>query len=309
MLSRRDIEKELGKGLSLYPFIPENIKENSINVTISEYAWCQCDMTVYWYGGDKFSIVKSANGANKIKKTINYKKGDKSIFNIHNGRNPNSQKSYLLLFPHQTTILETKEVIGIGNSIGGSVHSKVGIVALGIGDTGTMLGPGYCGHLMISLHNITDDIIILQVDTTFVTLTFNYLHTRVERISRTVPSHFDRLLEHNCKLETDDKTYFDEDWKGNLSLIQEKMQNSSEYQEYKKNIKKNAWKELKGYVNKKNLIALIAVIGVFSFLFLGSYYLDLKTGQSIWVDRFLNVGCSGLIGSILIGIWKFINKN
>ena len=32
MLSRRDIEKELGKGINIYPLVRENIKENSINL-------------------------------------------------------------------------------------------------------------------------------------------------------------------------------------------------------------------------------------------------------------------------------------
>lgn len=34
MLSRRDIEKELGKGINIVPLIQENFKENSINLTV-----------------------------------------------------------------------------------------------------------------------------------------------------------------------------------------------------------------------------------------------------------------------------------
>ena len=55
MLSRKDIEKEFGKELCFFPLIMENLKENSINMTISEYAWTQGRATVYWYGKDKFS--------------------------------------------------------------------------------------------------------------------------------------------------------------------------------------------------------------------------------------------------------------
>ena len=39
MLSRIDIENELGKGINIVPFNRENIKENSINLSASEYAW------------------------------------------------------------------------------------------------------------------------------------------------------------------------------------------------------------------------------------------------------------------------------
>lgn len=304
ILSRRDIEKELGKGLSIYPFIPTNLKENSINVTISTYAWCQGDLKVYWYGRDRFSVDGTKG---KILGTRGYKKGDKAIFNVYSKQHHGEiDKSYLLLFPHQTTILETEEVIGIGNMIGGAVHSKVGVVAQGIGDTGTMLGPGYCGHLMISLHNITDDIVALPVGDTFVSLTFDYLTTQVVRTSATVSSHYDRLLEHGCTLLAEDKTYFEEDWKGNFGLIQEKMSESVDFKEYKKKMKKGAWKELKKYLNKKNIIAICCVLAVFFGLYFLARYVDNCNNQTTWVDRFWNIGCSGLLGTMLVGLWRFL---
>lgn len=298
MLSRRDIEKELGKGLCFYPLKPSNIKENSINVTVSQYAWCQSAATVYWYGNDRFSLNKNGE---KIKKTKVYTKGEKAIFEDYTAGD-----QYLLLFPHQTTILETEEVIGIGNNIGGAVHSKVGIVAQGISDSGTMLGPGYCGHLMIPLHNITDDIITLKVGETFVSLTFDYLNTSVVRTSSTVSSHYDRLLEHHCQLSSVERDYFNEDWKVNFLSICGKMFNSDEYRDYKKQIQKNRFKELRKYINKKNIVALTAVIIAFTLLYIGAYYLDTKLQVTVWVDRFWNVGCSGLVGSLLIGLWRFI---
>lgn len=286
MLSRRDIEKELGKGLCLYPLKPSNIKENSINLTISQYAWCQRDATVYWYGENQFSL-----NANKgmVRERVTYGKGQRSIF-----KDPVNDKWYLILLPHQTTIIETEEVIGIGENIGGAVHSKVGIVVQGIGDTGTMLGPGYCGHLMVSLHNITDDIVSLEIGETFVSLTFDYLNTRVTRTSATVSSHYDRLLEHGCILDSQGKEYFMQDWKSNFSLLCNKMFESKEYVKYKNRIKKNQFKELRKYVNKRNITALLIVIFVFAGLYSGAIFLDAKTGSSIWVDRFWNVGCSGI---------------
>ena len=39
MLSNIDIENELGRGINIFPLKKENIKENSINLTISKYAW------------------------------------------------------------------------------------------------------------------------------------------------------------------------------------------------------------------------------------------------------------------------------
>lgn len=56
MLSKRDIEKELGKGINIFPVIRDNFKENSINLTVSENAWTQSSATVYWYGGKSFGL-------------------------------------------------------------------------------------------------------------------------------------------------------------------------------------------------------------------------------------------------------------
>ena len=39
MLSKFDIQKELGKGICLFPLNLENIKENSINLCAGDYAW------------------------------------------------------------------------------------------------------------------------------------------------------------------------------------------------------------------------------------------------------------------------------
>lgn len=295
MLSRRDIQKELGKELSIFPLRKSNIKENSINVTISKYAWCKTDLTVYWYDNDDFTVEKR-NGI-KSKVTKSFKHGDKAIF-----EDKNKNISYLLLFPHQTTVVETEEVIAIGNQLGGAVHSKVGIVAQGIGDTGTMLGPGYCGHLMISLHNITNDIIAVKVGTTFVSLTFDYLNTQVIRTSATVANHYDRLLEHKFNLSQEEKDYFSEDWKTNQETIRQKMIESKEYKEYRKEISKNTVKEIKKYFNKKNIIIISITIFILILLGVWASYADSHLSTPVWIARFWNIGFSGVLGTIIINI-------
>ena len=39
MLSKKDIERELGKGIAIVPFSATNVKDNSVNLTASKYAW------------------------------------------------------------------------------------------------------------------------------------------------------------------------------------------------------------------------------------------------------------------------------
>lgn len=152
MLSRNNIYKELGKNINIYPFISENIKENSVNLTIGGNSWTKGSGTVYWFGGDVFSLIK---GNTKPKDTQHFKSGQNCVFETYcNSKSRRRKEKYIILLPHSTTIIETNEVIGIGDKIGGTFHSKVGVVAKGVGHIGTMLGPGFCGHLMISVHNI-----------------------------------------------------------------------------------------------------------------------------------------------------------
>ena len=39
MFSKIDIQKSLGKDIIFFPFKEDNIKENSLNLTVSKWAW------------------------------------------------------------------------------------------------------------------------------------------------------------------------------------------------------------------------------------------------------------------------------
>ena len=81
MLSRKDIEKELGTGINIYPLHCNNIKGNSINFSVGQNAWSL----------SRGQIVKDKNGkwvlAPKVdngKKKIDIMTGDSAI--IHDGK-------------------------------------------------------------------------------------------------------------------------------------------------------------------------------------------------------------------------------
>lgn len=298
MLSRRDIEKELGKGINIYPLHKENIKENSINFTASVYAWTLGNATVHWLGDDKFTVFDSPK--TKQKRTL--RSGNKCVFYTDKSK----KNQYILLLPHSTTLVETEEVIAVENYIGGALHSKVGIVAKGVGHIGTMLGPGYSGHLMISLHNITDDVIAIKVGTTFVSLAFDYLSTQVVRTSATVSGHVDKFAELGVNATEEDRVNLTADWKSNVDEVRERMINSTEYKEYRAHIKKNMWREVKKYINKRNIFAVATVIAIFVILLWLATWADGKLTEPVWVERFWNVGCSGLVGSLLFSLFGFL---
>lgn len=293
MFSRQDINKELGKGISFYPFNPDNIKENSINFSVGEFAWSLKSGYVIKCGNDKYRKT----GKNDDK-SINIKKGSSAI--IKNG-----DKETLILLPHSTTIVETKEVIGLSNYIGGTIHSKVGIVAHGVGHISTMMGPCFCGHLMIAVHNVTDEVISINVGETFISLVFHYLDTpsRIVKNSN-ISGHVDKLAELGININARKREMLTEDWKQDFEQISANMKKSLQYKEYKSLLTKNRFKEIKKYINLHNIIVSVFIIfGVIGFAYFAAY-LDTKYNTTVWTDRYWNV----LVAAILVPFIGLIYK-
>ena len=164
MLSKIDIENEIGKQINIIPFNNENIKEASLNVTASKYAWTY----------DHENSVTAVNNEE------------------------------IILKPHKTTLVYTEEIIGIGSKIGGTVHSKVSMAVKGIGHIGTTFGPCYCGRLIIPLHNITNQDISIKIGETFATLIFHYVQSKGIKINDTDSGHGNRLGEWNIHTDETD---------------------------------------------------------------------------------------------------------
>ncbi len=165
MLSKIDIENEINKEINIVPFNPENIKEASLNVTASNYAW-----------------------------TYNKERSENAVIN-----------GEIILKANKTTLVYTEEIIGIGSKIGGTVHSKVSMAAKGIGHISTTFGPCYCGRFIIPLHNFTNQDITIKVGDTFATLVFFYVKSKKITQNHTDPGHGNRLGEWNIHTNEIDK--------------------------------------------------------------------------------------------------------
>lgn len=298
MLSKQDIIKEIGKGISIHPLHYKNIKENSINLTVSRNAWALQSQKIYIDSQRQFHVGTSSDPKNNFE----IKNRGSSIVNI--GRD-----KILVLLPHQTTIVETSEVVAVSNYIGGTFHSKVGVVTMGVGHIGTMLGPNYSGHLMISLHNITDDVVTLNVGETFISLVFHYLNTPVEtRSNSNISGHIDKLAELGITLNKDTREYLTADWKTSFQGVRNKMINSHEYKIFCEEIKRDR-PSIKGYFNKTNIITVIVIVTIFVALGLGAYCADSNTGQNEWMPRFWTLVISGVLVPILVSRINFIKNN
>lgn len=156
MLSNKDIFRELGKNIAVYPFNISNIKGASINLTASNMAW---------------SVA--------TKKTIVLE-----------------DKSKITIPPHDTGLIETNEVLGVSLKIGGTYHSRVTIASKGLGHIGTRLNPGWVGRSLIALHNGTEKPISINVDDSIATICFYYLKSKSMIGETSEPARKDILQEY-----------------------------------------------------------------------------------------------------------------
>lgn len=245
MLSKIDIENELGIGIYIFPLIKENIRENSINFSIGDYAWI---VHSNWSG--------SVNNHN-----VNFREGESTITKI-------DDQDVVVLPPHKTVIVATEEVIALDSRIGGLFCSKVGTIAKGVCHISTMIGPDYRGHLMIPLQNCTDDPIILKKGETFVSLTLFYLNEKKEG-NDTDPAQVDKWAEWGLKITDEERANILESWKKNTDEIRRKMKQDPGFIELENQKEEKKKKRLKGfgkYITMRNVVAVICFIIVSALL-------------------------------------------
>ena len=299
MLSKIDIQNELGKSICVYPLNLSNIKENSLNLCVGDYAWTTEGGTVYCDEDENDKDKRfMLNSDEKHQKKIHISKNGMTIV-----------ENYVLLFPQSTTLIETKEVLSVGNNIGGTYHSKVGLVANGLGHIGTMVGPNFSGDSLIAIHNVSKKMIVLKKGESFVSVIFYYLKTNYTKSNPTVSGHTDKFAELGIRLSQDESEVLNADWKKNFEAVKIKMLESAEYNQLQKILKiqkKNAFVK---FSNKKNIfVAVVLIIAVTSIGVL-AHTMDLKSGSSVWSDRFWNVFCSGLALAVISPIIRWMINN
>lgn len=293
MLSKIDIDKELGKGINIYPFNEENIKENSINLSASSYAWSMKRGKCYIDNAGNIHKYNKNNSSEEIE----IFKGKSSVKEI------NGEK-YIILLPMSTTLVETQEVIAIDNYIGGTYHSRVGIVSLGIGHNGTMFGPNFSGHSLIAIHNVSENPLKVKVGDNIVSVVFHYLNTPIDFPNATNGGHLDKMSGLGIKLNSKEEQFLGEDWKKKINEVRERMNSSEEFKRYKSKLLKRRIKYLLSYINIKNIIKTIVTLCVFGVLLLVCIRIDKANGNNIWVDRYWNIGFSGILVVILQAIFS-----
>lgn len=221
LLSRKDINKELGRNFFIHPFSESKIRGASINLSASKYAWSL-----------------------KTKKKI-FKDND------------NKGLGVITIDPNDSALIITQESIYVSSKLAGSFHSKVGMVAKGLGHISTTLDPGWKGNLLITIHNHSSESIELNEGSTFITLILHYVST---------PDMFDdnnsagRLeLLRGYDLSPDDIKFIESDVQSTINGIKSEMINSESYKRFN-TFRKRKIEFIKPFFNTSIFVLLISLI-------------------------------------------------
>ena len=207
-----------------------------------------------------------------------------------------------MILPLSTTLIETKEVLAVSSKIGGTYHSKVGLVSKGLGHIGTMVGPNYSGDSLIALHNISNELLVLSVGESFVSVVFHYLNTPFTYSNPTTSGHTDKFSSLGLEVSETQLAELNQDWKKKFEEVQKKMCETESFQALQGDLKEQKRKRLKQFFCKRNIaISLITVAALF-LLYVLAAYIDRKSGGTTWVDRYFSVGFSGIFVAIFTAV-------
>ncbi|MEA5535476.1 dCTP deaminase domain-containing protein [Crocosphaera sp. XPORK-15E] len=228
-LSNIDIQTEIVKeNILIHPFCQKNLKASSYDLTVSRVA---------------YKISDKSESPSKISYQSAY----------------DQDKGKVIIPAKSVVIVWTNESIYVSKSISGTYHSRVRLVAKGLGHIGTTLDPGYLGSSAITVHNHSDyDLELDPEKDTFATLMFQYVKTESTKEHGNPPGKPDLPI----VFTDEEERWLKEDFrqtKDSLKKTLEKLPPESDYQEIvKKSIKnKNKYSFLYPYIIYGVLIVIV----------------------------------------------------
>lgn len=299
MLSNIDIQNELGKNLIIYPLRRDNIKGNTINLTASNLAWSLKGGVIKQ---KKYLDYKLPLKAAKVEQSIAIKPNASIIF-----ERPNNGKQVIVIPPHDTALIETEEVISVTNKIGGTYHSKVGLVSMGTGHIGTTLDPLYTGQSLIAIHNHTDDSLEIEVGSTFVSLILFYLNTDSTYPGTNQHGHVNLLTKLGIALTPEENDVLVMEWKEKWELLKPIFIDTEEYKKLEKERLEAIGRPI--YLTKKFIKTVVfPVVVLIVFIMIAPYLYDKYILKDLMMPNFnwvKNVALSGLFVVIIASISKY----
>jgi len=266
MLSHKDICKELGKKILIYPFNEKSIKGASINLTASKFAW----------------------NALKEKETAY-----------------SEEHNEITILSQSTILVETEECISVSTKIGGTYHPRVKQVSRGIGHVATTLDPGWIGPSLIALHNHTTEPIKIKPGDGILSICFHYLKSKSDfTTSSNAPGRTELLTDLQDTREVFD--WLDENYKKDPKLLKEKMVNSEEYKKFRtEELIRSGWKGFISWTNIIKIVSSLIILSVIG-LILYDKFDSVKLMEDNFTNTFFAGAIGTVIGVMITFIGKLL---
>lgn len=246
ILSEKSLIKELGKGILFHPIKPNSIRSCNFCLTASKYA--------YAISSQKQLEINTDN--EKIK--------------------------YLEIPPKDTVLIWTDESIWLSRNFCASLHSTTTLVSKGIGHIGTRINPNWCGVLCISLHNLSNNPVKINIKDAQNPIAYLMIHKLTGQTKKQGNVDGGTRLDileglPNTQAIYDFYQKRDNRWmRDNIELLKDKMINSDKYIKLKDNFLTIAYREI--FNESKNIgIVIVSLLSFFAGTFTNSDILWIKT--------------------------------
>lgn len=155
-------------------------------------------------------------------------------------KKPIVSNGMIVIPPHDTALVYSREALYVSNRIGGIYSGKVRLVSSGIAAVSGSLDAQYIGLSIVSLHNIMDEPREIPVGSEFVTVSFFYLHSDdyAKTVSHNNPPGHVSLVSGYEGFKAYQKWEEENPWCRTQKELHTKMVNSQEYKECRKAFRK-----------------------------------------------------------------------
>lgn len=179
------------------------------------------------------------------------------------------EKDIIKIAAHDTVVIMTEEVVYLDSKFAGYCMTRVSIPPHGIASICTPVKPGWIGHLLITLHNISDqdydfpifkntlqDNVMKSKRNGLVVLTIHKLRSSSKRSNPKDNARTDLLSHLGITLNQNEMNFVNEFYAANVKALFDRMRKSLEYKE----IKKDLWKNPKRIFAIAYFLILIIII-------------------------------------------------
>lgn len=139
---------------------------------------------------------------------------------------------------HDTVLVLTNEVVYLGKKFAGYCMVRVSLLPMGITSMCTPVKPGWTGHLLITLNNVSNQDYELDVSRGFVIMTIHRLDSTCKRGSPRSNSRTDQLSGMNIQISEKEMDYINKEWANDNKRLFDKMIESDEYKLIKRRLRR-----------------------------------------------------------------------